>query len=1107
MTAIDQKEPIDDIVTAEEVSALLKKKNKQAIIVMLIGAIIIFAAFFLIQGTAISYQLQSLNLSRLESAKTSFKESAEQEQRSRAQFDRQYCARLQMMSYMYDHTPNVMEAWKQLSQSDDYNDVGTVLLLNDTGTAFDTIINTDDLTVEDVEPVRSVISYSSYTYIEPVTVTASTGRSIRLFAEKLSNGVSLIIGVSTEDLETIVDKTASISRTLSGLNNGDAGYVTAVDLATDKIMYDVTDDNIGRDAIDCGFSEASLQDGYRGFVIREGTIATANTSVQNRIRKVTTANTTVENGVALISLTPVDNFSKNNLLEIMIILVLFLAIGGLIVSLGMILRNDYFMRFEMPKFIHFGKSKKKGKVEQRYLNTTLFRKMMPVILGGVIIIYTVTLFLMSTYVISDASKDTTKVLSEIQAILDEDKTTQQFVKDTEESQYVSNAKVISQMLMDNPDWIFNNNIYRSNVHEVPVSVNSEGKQTGLDAYGNVLHSCADNENLKWLVDINGLNDIYVFDENGRVVSTSSDYWNFALSENEGDQSYPFWQIINGTKMTYSQEAEVDMVGGYSQYTGTTYYYYTYQDEYGRTNYTNLTAYESQSDPAYQGPVIDRHLGLVQISLDPEEYSAVFKTTDAKHVFSNYHLSYNGFLTVFDKSEDPVLVYSPKESSIGKTITQLGGNDKDIFNQTGGVNNAMMTINGVRYYQGFGEITDYYVGTAIPTVALFSVRNTVSVSLMGIAMVIFLVLIITISKTNSEEYIMYGQAIRQKEAFQGGEDEVYVLPKSTEQMKKRDQIFKRIDPGEVNWSEKTPSQKFAVLLRIYAMVLAIILFVDILLSRAHLISMPLDDFIMNSNWSRNFNFITATRSAVFLFLTIVGANLLSQVILTMCKPLGSRITTIGRLSASVLKYGIVLFAIFYGLYIIGLNASNLLASAGILSVVVGLGAQSLIGDILAGIFIVFEGEFHVGDIVTVDGFTGTVLDVGIRTTKIKDGSGNIKIFDNSDISGVVNLSENPSTAVVDIPVDHDEDIDRVEALIKKEIKTLRRRNHDILDDITYLGITDMNRFTVKLSVAAPCYEKKKFDVTRFLRGDLYKLLKENGIKWRHSNDDDDDDPAQ
>ena len=108
-------------------------------------------------------------------------------------------------------------------------------------------------------------------------------------------------------------------------------------------------------------------------------------------------------------------------------------------------------------------------------------------------------------------------------------------------------------------------------------------------------------------------------------------------------------------------------------------------------------------------------------------------------------------------------------------------------------------------------------------------------------------------------------------------------------------------------------------------------------------------------------------------------------------------TIIKLVTSFIKYLIAIVAILLILSAFGVNTGTLLASAGILGLVIGLGAQSLIADIIAGLFIVFEGEFRVGDIVTIGGFRGTVMDIGLRTTKIMGVDGNIKIFNNSDIT--------------------------------------------------------------------------------------------------------------
>ena len=109
---------------------------------------------------------------------------------------------------------------------------------------------------------------------------------------------------------------------------------------------------------------------------------------------------------------------------------------------------------------------------------------------------------------------------------------------------------------------------------------------------------------------------------------------------------------------------------------------------------------------------------------------------------------------------------------------------------------------------------------------------------------------------------------------------------------------------------------------------------------------------------------------------------------------NRSKTIVKLINNFLKYLIAIIAIFLVLGAWGVDAATLLASAGIISIIIGLGAQSLISDILAGMFIVFEDEFRVGDIVIVDGWRGTVDEIGIRATRIIDWQGNIKIVNNS-----------------------------------------------------------------------------------------------------------------
>lgn len=183
-------------------------------------------------------------------------------------------------------------------------------------------------------------------------------------------------------------------------------------------------------------------------------------------------------------------------------------------------------------------------------------------------------------------------------------------------------------------------------------------------------------------------------------------------------------------------------------------------------------------------------------------------------------------------------------------------------------------------------------------------------------------------------------------------------------------------------------------------------------------------------------ITSLASLVLILILLLTVTLTTAIGVSLCRipvriissMLGTRSETIGHLLLSVLKYGGAIGVFFYCLYLIGVDSTSLLASAGILSLVIGLGAQSLIKDILAGIFIVFEGEFRVGDIVTIDGYRGKVMDIGLRTTKIMGIDGNIKIYNNSEISGVLNMTQATSFAMCQINIEYGQDIEYVEEVL-------------------------------------------------------------------------------
>ena len=166
-----------------------------------------------------------------------------------------------------------------------------------------------------------------------------------------------------------------------------------------------------------------------------------------------------------------------------------------------------------------------------------------------------------------------------------------------------------------------------------------------------------------------------------------------------------------------------------------------------------------------------------------------------------------------------------------------------------------------------------------------------------------------------------------------------------------------------------------------------------------------EYVFSGQWSKGVHLfsvwaaILTTEVMLFLELLIRSAvNLFESRLSLQAK-------TITRMADSIIVYSIRFFLIFFIAYLFGVNTTALLASAGVISIAVGMGAKSLATDLLDGFFMMTEGTVHVGDYVRVGNVTGHVTNMGIRTTEITDDAGNVVTLNNSKVSGVCNMSRN------------------------------------------------------------------------------------------------------
>ena len=205
-------------------------------------------------------------------------------------------------------------------------------------------------------------------------------------------------------------------------------------------------------------------------------------------------------------------------------------------------------------------------------------------------------------------------------------------------------------------------------------------------------------------------------------------------------------------------------------------------------------------------------------------------------------------------------------------------------------------------------------------------------------------------------------------------------------------------------------------------------------------------------------------------------------------------TIANLLCGVLKYLAVIVAIVWGLGILGVNMTAVLAGVGLLGLILGFGAQSLVEDIITGIFIIFEGQYGVGDVIILDDFRGVVRSIGVRTTVIQDLGGNLKIVNNSDIRNLQNRSRAPSVALCDVSVSYETDLKRLERMLAEELPKMYEKDKKYyLAAPKYLGVESLGDSGVNLRFAVNVKEKNVFDARRRLNRDIRVLFQEKGVE--------------
>ena len=467
-------------------------------------------------------------------------------------------------------------------------------------------------------------------------------------------------------------------------------------------------------------------------------------------------------------------------------------------------------------------------------------------------------------------------------------------------------------------------------------------------------------------------------------------------------------------------------------------------------------------------------GMVQIGVSPARLASRLQTTDTAHLLSNIAVENGGYLYAVDM-ESKNFVYYPEDRYIDRSaadsgITEAALSDDYVGWQT--INSTSCFVTGILH-------EDILICLAVPNSALMS--NLLPISLLTtLASFIFMIIL----------GIIIIMAMKNLPEAEPNHSSYYETTRRNGRKQRTSAATARWDADQEKWTDLSAGKRMKTIIGSMFALVALVLCVWILFFSKGDNSML--SFVLGRSWDKAPNLFSLSYLLIVLLETIVLATIVRVLIKLTTRNLSAASETVGRLLESFVKYAAIIVSIYYILDFAGVDSATILASLGILTAIIGLGANSLIQDIIAGIFLVFEGDFHVGDVVDIGGWVGTVEEIGIRTTKILNDGHDIKIFRNSAISGVVNMTRQYSLVTYDINVAADKSLEEMEKTLKKLMPYISGHIPEVVGEAYYIGVVSVGADnSAVLRIGVQCIEDDRTLVT-------YKLNREMKLIQDHFN---------
>lgn len=558
----------------------------------------------------------------------------------------------------------------------------------------------------------------------------------------------------------------------------------------------------------------------------------------------------------------------------------------------------------------------------------------------------------------------------------------------------------------------------------------------------VLAECSKEMNARYII---------LYDADGRETAASNDMIGLSLGGDDSSSTAPFRRLLNGVDHLVLTDMD---------------------DPYlGRTK--NVIGIRLDRN--------DGRYGVMLIGLDS------MGTEDAlvsdRNVIMDQMTNSASIAFCTDK-ESGIITNSSEFELIGLRATDAGITEEELKDNTA----DFFHIDGEQYYglsMEEGNSIYYYMTT---NESIFQNLLPFSLSITFVYLIIFAILYV---------YMMHGYTDEVFEEYSAQGDYMIRHTRNVyapERLRREYSLEKNHSLLQgMRWKELFPDQKAIMVFNVLFGITLAVLLVQSYHSDASVSKYNILDYLIFGNWTRGFN-LFAIASIILLGAIMLIAMMIIRMIFRMLFNIqNTRAATISHLVLNVIRYVIAFVFLYYAFSYLGFDASAVLLSAGIVTFTVSFGAKDIVTDMLSGILIIFEGDFEVGDIIEVANFRGTVMEIGMRSTKLIGNGNNIKTIPNHEVKNVLNLTRLNSWYTLQLKIPNDISIVEVENMLETELPKMKRKIPEIINGPEYKGVINIGGGFMTILIIAEYDEDDYYKVQRKLNREIMLLFNEKGIR--------------